>query len=188
MEILKPIFMKTIKQHFKARIVTLLGILLMVCPLVMNAQTKSKKVKSYNVWIKMIDHSKEKGILYAADETYIKIAKNRTSDDSNVKTIDPQTIDVIKIRRKGKVGNGALIGGLSGIGLSAIIGVSSDEGFFSKEESAAIAGILFVPLGTGIGALTGSKSEMIEINGNLNNYLNWLKLLQSYALNPTGNP
>ena len=174
--------MKTIKQHLKVRIVTLLGILLIACPMIMNAQMKTKKIKPYNVWIKMMDHSKEKGILYAADETYIKIAKNIASDDSNVKTIDPQTIEVIKIRRKGKVGKGALIGGLSGIGLSAIIGVSSEEGFFSKEESAAIAGILFVPLGTGIGALSGSKSQTIAVNGNLNNYLNWLKVLQSYTL------
>ena len=188
METYKPILMKTIKQHLKERIVKLMGILLIVCPLVMNAQTKTKKIKPYNVWIKMMDHSKEQGILYTADETFIKITKDKKLDNPNVKTIDPQAIDVIKIRRRGKVGNGALIGGLSGVGLSAIIGVSSDEGFFSKEESAAIAGILFVPLGTGIGALSGSKSEIIAINGNLNNYLNWLNLLQSYALKSTSNP
>lgn len=174
--------MKTVKIHFKIIVLLLFGILLF--PIAINAQTKSIKIKTYNVRITMLDHSKENGILYSADEEFIKISKNNSLDVSNLTTINAQNIDIIKIRRKGKVGNSALIGGLSGIGFSVMIGASAgDESFFTREETAALAGILFVPLGTGIGALTGSKSEFIAINGNLKNYLNSLKLIQSYSLN-----
>ena len=69
-----------------------------------------------------------------------------------------------------------------------LIGATTDDdNFFTREESAAIAGIVLVPLGTGIGALTGTKRELIPVNGNLNNYLRWLKIIQSYSLKSNAN-
>ena len=179
--------MEAIKTYLKTTAVLLFGLLL-VFPCEINAQSKTKKVKTYKIWITMMDKSKEKGILYAADEAYIKISKTNALDASNLTVIDAQNIDQIKIRKKGKVGTGALIGGLSGVGLSVLAGVSADtDGFFSQEETAMLTGILFVPLGTGIGAAIGSSRQNIAVNGNINNYLNWLKAIQSYSFHPNGN-
>ena len=175
--------MTTIKTQLKTLALMFFGFLL-ICPTTINAQNKAKKIKTYKVWVTMLDHSKENGILYAADEESIKISKNKSLDASNLTVIKAQNIDKIKLRRKGKVGNSAMIGGLSGVALSAIIGVSQNDGFFTKEESAAIAGIFFVPLGSGVGALIGTSSEIIVVNGNLKNYTNWLGTLQRYSLKP----
>ncbi|WP_242120517.1 hypothetical protein [Aestuariivivens sediminicola] len=178
--------MITIKTHPKTLAIIIFGMLLF--PINMNAQTKTKKIRTYKVWITMLDGSEEKGMLYSADEEFLKISKSNTLDESNVTAIHAGTIDVIKIRRKGKVGKGALIGGLSGIGASVLIGATTDDdNFFTREESAAIAGIVLVPLGTGIGALTGTKRELIPVNGNLKNYLRWLTTIQSYSLKSNAN-
>ena len=149
----------------------------------LNAQNNSNKIQIYKVWVKAMDGSKTKGILYAAEERSIKISKNNAFSDSNLIVIDREKIDVIKIRRIGKIGNGAWIGAASGAGVGLAIGLSTDSGEV-KSIIAPISGLFFGIIGTGVGAAVGSIKKKIQINGISERYISNLSFLQSVALVP----
>lgn len=174
--------MKTIKIS-----TVLMLFALILLPFVINGQNSGKEVKTHKIWVTLIDGSKEKGILYSSDLDGIKILNHNTLDVSDLKFVAVSHIDLIKIRRKGKVGQGVLVGALSGVGVGVLIGLASgddDPGIlsFSKEDKAAVGGITLGVLGTGIGALVASSKELIVINGSNENYLKKLEIIQSYAL------
>lgn len=175
-------------EIMKATSIILMGILLLYS-MGVQAQKITKKVKLHKVWISLTDSSKVKGVLYSADENAIKIAKNYSMDVSNLTSINYQNIDILKIRRKGKVGKGAWIGALSGVGAGIILGLidgDDEPGWFSytKEEKALALGIYLGVVGTGIGALIATKKEKIAINGDNQNYEKMLKTIQSYSFTP----
>ncbi len=175
-------------EIMKATSIILMGILLLYS-MGVQAQKTTKKVKLHKVWISLTDSSNVKGVLYSADENAIKIAKNYSMDVSNLTSINYQNIDILKIRRKGKVGKGAWIGALSGVGAGIIIGLidgDDEPGWFSftKEEKALASGIYLGVVGTGIGALIATKKEKIAINGDNQNYEKILKTIQSYSFTP----
>ncbi|MGB5317416.1 hypothetical protein [Eudoraea sp.] len=175
-------------ETVKATSIILMGILLLYS-MGVQAQKTTKKVKLHKVWISLTDSSKVKGVLYSADKNAIKIAKNYSMDVSNLTSINYQNLDILKIRRKGKVGKGAWIGALSGVGAGIIIGLidGDDElGWFSftKEEKALASGIYLGAVGTGIGALIATKKEKIAINGDNQKYEKMLKTIQSYSFTP----
>jgi len=166
----------------KAKALILLGVLFFFL-IGLKAQTTKQKVKTHKAWITLVDGSKVKGNLYAAGNEVVKLSKNNSFDFNDLTIIRAQDIQLIKIRRKGKIGNSILIGGLSGAGLSILLGATTnDTGFFTKGEVMVLSGILFVPLGVGIGALAGTKKESFNIGGNLKAYQLELKKIQSYAL------
>lgn len=149
----------------------------------LNAQNNSKTIQIYKVWVNSMDGSKTKGLLYSADEQSIKISKNNSLSNSNLIVIDSEKIDVIKIRRKGKIGKGAKIGAVSGAGFGVAIGMATDSGEV-KSVVATVSGLFFGIIGTGVGAAVGSIKKKIEINGNSELYLNNLSFLQSTSLVP----
>lgn len=172
----------------KTKLLTLLGVLLFF-PIGLNSQNKINKIKTHKVWITLVDGSKEKGILYSADGDFFKIMNNNSFDVTNLMSIEANKIEIIKIRRKGKVGKGAWVGALSGAGLGILIGFAAgddDPGFLSstKEEKAIGLGIALGVLGTGVGALTATAKKKIIINGKTLNYEQQLEEIQSYSLKP----
>ncbi|HEY9170570.1 MAG TPA: hypothetical protein VIN72_13840 [Lutibacter sp.] len=157
--------------------------------LIIGQNTKGN-IKVHKVWISMVNSSQIiKGNLYAVDESAIKIIDNESFDLSNLQLISPMQIEKIKIRRKGKVGKGVWIGGLTGLGIGVVSGlVSKDESDswfgFSPEEKAVINAIFLAPLGVGVGALIASKREVIIINGDVESYKRQMEILRSYSLVP----
>jgi len=153
-------------------------------------QNTKENIKVHKVWISLVNSSNIiKGNLYSVDENSIKIIDNESFDISNLQIIDPSQIEKIKVRRKGKVGKGVWIGGLTGIGIGVVSGLvssdDSDDWFgFSPEEKAVINGIFLGPLGAGFGALIASKKEAIIINGDIESYKRQMNLLRSYSLIP----
>ena len=91
------------------------------------AQSKSKKVKVYKIWITKMDGSEMKGFFYAADEQGITISRSITFDESDLLMVEAGNISLIKLRRKGAVGKGAGIGFLSGAAVGAIIGFAGGD-------------------------------------------------------------
>jgi len=152
------------------------------------AQRKNKKIKVYKAWVTMIDGSKPNrinGILYFADEDFIKV-KYKISGVYSVNAIDPRNIKKIKIRRKGKVGRGILIGAVTGIGVGAILGYSEKDQFFhTKESNAAAYGVTLGLLGVPIGASISSGKKRFVINGDIEKYREHLKTLQKYTIMPS---
>ena len=101
------------------------------------------------------------------DQDGKKISKGRIVSVTDTSLITgprekPVTIDVSKIgfiKTKRSAGNNILWGTAIGAGTGALLGVSSGDtegGFFSysKEEGAAIYGVLMMPIGAAIGAIT----------------------------------
>jgi len=153
------------------------------------AQSQHKKIKQYRVWITLMDSPKSnaiKGILYSADEDFVTF-KYKISDEYSVNTIDPNIIKKIEIRRKGKVGKGAVIGAVTGLGIGAIAGYSEGDDFlFSKETKAIFGGIAVGGFfGAPMGALLTTGKKKFEINGDIENYKRHLKSLQKYTIMPT---
>lgn len=149
----------------------------------LNAQNNSKTIQIHKVWVNTMDGLSIKGVLYSADEQSIKISKNTSFSNSNLIVIDSEKIDVIKIRRKGKIGKGAWIGAASGAGFGVAIGMATDSGEM-KSVVAIASGLFFGVIGTGVGAAVGSIKKKIQINGNSELYLNNLSFLQSISLVP----
>jgi len=177
------------KKSQKPIKIIILSIVLIICTNSF-AQNKSDKIKVYKAWVKLLDGSKAKGVLYAADSSGVKLSDGITSD--NLNTLSAEKIKEIRIRKKGRVGKGVWIGALSGATFGAIMGIASgdDEAgwfSFSKEEKAAMNAIGLGTLGAGIGALVATGKKKIIINGDLNNYKIQLGLIQSYSLNPNIN-
>lgn len=149
----------------------------------LQAQNTSKKIKPHKVWITLMDGIKVKGDLYSAEDVSIKIVENNSLDVSNLTAISNQKIDVIKIRRKGKIGKGAWIGAASGAGFGIILGLATeDDGWEGLVATAE--GIFFGAVGTGVGAGIGAIKKRIQINGNIDIYKSRLSEIQSYSLVP----
>ena len=150
----------------------------------LNAQNSSKKAKIYKVWVTTMDGSKTKGLLYAADEQAIKIAKNRSSSSSDLIVIDGEKIDLIKIRRRGKIGRSTWIGAAAGVGAGVIFGLAVDDGEGYGGIVTSASGLFFGLIGTGVGAGVGTIKKKIRISGNSELYRSNLSFLQSISLVP----
>ncbi len=160
--------------------------IVLMYPFILNAQ----KSKPYRVWIHQMDHTEVlKGFLYSVDEYSIKISKNRSDIDSaSVFVVDVKGIDLIKLRRKGRIGRGAGIGAASGALLGGIMGLADGDdepGWFSatKEEKAVGGGVLLAIPGAVVGAGVGAIKKKIVIDGNLENYKMHQQKLRAFALN-----
>ena len=161
--------------------------ILLCFPVTLQAQQKKNKVKTYKVWVTLIDGFEKNGILYAADEHGLKIMNAQTMDISDIMFVKASDINVIKLRQKGKVGMGALLGAAGGIAVGTAIGssVPKEEGFLSGiSNSMNVAGgiIIGTAMGTGIGVAAGSSKKVIQINNHLGVYKEQLPTLQSYSI------
>ena len=166
----------------KTTVLTLFGILFFLT-LGLNAQKKTKKIKAHKVWATLVDGTNPKGILFSADDEGIKILNQNSLDTTNLITINAINISVLKIRKKGKLGNSALIGGLSGMGFGALLGLAGgDGGYIDQGGMIAFGGVFFGTIGTGIGALVGTKKETIYIFGKMERYKTQLEIIKSYTL------
>lgn len=150
----------------------------------------AQKSKPYKVWIDQMDNSNViKGFLYSVDEYSLKISKDKTGlDSTSVIIVDAERINLIKLRRKGRIGRGAGIGAASGALLGGILGLADGDdepGWFSatKEEKATGGGILLAIPGAAVGAGVGAIKKKIVIDGNMENYSMNLDKLRAYALN-----
>ena len=164
--------------------ILLLLVFLMPFSYGLNAQSSEKTTKVYKVWLTKMDGSKTKGVLYSADDQSIKIAKNKIFGSSDLIVIDGEKIDLIKIRRRGKIGRSTWIGAASGVGFGVLFGLAVDEsdGYGGLVTSAS--GLFFGLVGTAAGAGVGTIKKRIRISGNSEIYSSNLAYLQSISLVP----
>jgi DNA-binding beta-propeller fold protein YncE len=150
--------------------------------------TTERKQNYYKVWVRKSGGIFYRGILYSADENGVYVTGKNSENGYLIK---PNEIISIKVRRKGKVGKSALIGGLTGFVLAgglAYLTYQEQDCFMcnilysSKGEAALFYGIPFGLLGTGVGALVSTKKEIFIINGDTEIYLTLLNRLNEYTL------
>jgi hypothetical protein len=142
----------------------------------------TQKVKTYKVWVALVDQQEVKGTLYAANEEGLVIL----GEDLNQLKFVPENIRAIKVRRAGGPGKGAWIGAVSGFAAGALVGAASASGssggdIISDDVVSIGSGFLGAPIGALIGFGVGSGKTTYRINGNRDTYNYFLPKLQEYA-------
>jgi len=110
------------------------------------------------------------GYLYDATDTSLIVSSSMTliEDQSTIKlnmlSVPVADIKKVRLRKKGSVGKGYLIGTSIGIGTGIIIGLAASGTGFEVFAAAGTLGIVGSILGTPIGAIFGTKRFRIEGN------------------------
>lgn len=158
------------------------------------AQKTNVENKTYKVWVTKTDHSKiVKGTLHNVEQESISVFDNR----SDIAVINASDIETIKIRKKGKVGNGILLGTLAGAAAGGIgglvsgddpdttkdlliIGTVTFEGTKASEKAVGAASILGISGGI-VGAIIASKKEKFHVKGDVLKYQSIIDKLKTYS-------
>jgi len=146
------------------------------------AQEKATKNRKYKTWIKKTDKTRLIGRLYDVEDTKLRISGFKAeSSQFNYIDIYAHEIEKIKLRRKGQVALGALIGLAAGFTIGYL--TAKNNNYFD-EDSVDLAFGFFIGLtsGAGIGAIMGGAIKIkIPINGSESKYRANLPRLKSYA-------
>jgi len=142
-----------------------------------NAQSieKPEKIKPYRIWV--IGEEKVEGLLYDTTDSSIFIIRNvkvwKVQEEANIYEIKIKNVNKVKLRKKGRVKGGAIVGfiiGGSGFGTFAGFVAYSFDGK-SAVPGATMAGIAIGGVvGAGIGSLLGSIKKSYNIQYSLNIY------------------
>lgn len=148
---------------------------------------EQEKLKTYKVMVKKMDGTRVRGYFIKADNNGITVDVSKRFEEDGLVVITAADIAKIKLRRKGSVTRGALMGLAAGGALGAITGYADGDdtgGFFSlsKETKAAVLGTFFGLCGTVIGAVIGTSRKKFYIYGSNDTYRKELPILQQYDL------
>lgn len=167
------------------------------------AQQSTKKPSIYKAWAGNIDR-KVVGALYEVTDSSLKISNSMNLahyETGEFKYVDvyARDIETIKLRRKGRIGRGILIGAISGFFTGAIIGlIAGDDdcesevglaSFFchafatTAEQKALSTGAFLGVTGGLVGAVVGSIKIKIPINGTPDNFASNRKRLMRLSIN-----
>jgi len=164
-----------------------------------NAQDTIQKKKVYRTWISLNRESfKTKGFLYEIKDSSVLVSssvviQDYSTDRFSAFKLQINDIETIKIRGKNSIGNGVLIGAITGFIVGGLIGFISGNDppcpqgswicfRFTAGEKALLAGIPLSIGGAGIGALIGSVKIKIPISGSIDNYNKNKNTLTKYSL------
>lgn len=164
-----------------------------------SAQDSSSRIKIYTAKIKCFENKKLiKGPLYDFNDSTIILINAR----SKAEVIDYQlqfneiqinNIDRMKIRRKGKIGSytilGALIGGSAGVAIGYSQGDNEPpcgdwmtKPCWTAGDKAVLLGIPLTLVGGITGALIGTHSKRIDIDGKHENIIINQEILSKYSI------
>ncbi|MCO5723362.1 hypothetical protein [Robiginitalea marina] len=145
----------------------------------------AQRVRTYKVWVTLLDKTNIRGTLYAANQDLFVIL----GEDLAKLGFSPESLQEIKVRRRGKVGKGAWIGALSGAVIGGTAGLAGgDVGFIDAEAIGAGYAILGATIGVLTGMAISSGKEVYIINGDRNVYKSLLPELQQYAPEKVSKP
>lgn len=147
-------------------------------------KSKAKK-KKYKVWVTLLNRTdKVKGFLYAVNDSSIVVSASSdlvtdqyTASLNN--SIAIANIKKIRLRKKGNVGRGYIIGTSIGI-VTGILLASGEGDGFTTFAVAGMMGIVGSVVGTGVGSLSGTKRYTID--GNQENFLTYRQELKTLSL------
>ena len=150
----------------------------------------TKKVK-YQVWVYSKSNTTFMGSLYQTGDSSIVVAATKKQFYSNTTALEQfpvNQINELKIRKRGQVGKGALIGVGSGILLGALVGRLSytpcDNCFldFGPGFSTMGGAILGIPVGALVGIAAGSVRSSYPISGKQSNYASQREKLKQFSI------
>ena len=144
--------------------------------------------RNYRSWIKLNYKSPVmEGMLQQINDSSIQLLRIdhfpvRNKKD-NLTTISTSSIESIKVRRKGSIGKGMLIGGVTGAIIGALVSMSVANQN-DKSTGIYVYPIMITGCGVGLGALFGSIKIKITINGNQDNFNYSKQELTKYSNHP----
>jgi uncharacterized protein (TIGR02145 family) len=157
----------------------LIAVLVLSNLAVMHAQsTIPGPKKLYRTWVTVQGNTKKvKGALYEVRDSAIVLSGSYEKTDYfkgkyNLTKLDVRDIQAISVRRNNAVGRGILFGGLSGIVLGGVVGLTATvPGGDDKEQGAAkgvsaiVLSIMTGTIGAMIGAALGPIRTQVSVNG-----------------------
>lgn len=154
--------------------------------------TTTSNTKRYKIWLTLNNEPlKSKGILYQSKESSILIApfvnNRQLLSEKYLVEFQIKNIETIKLRKNKKIGNGILIGAITGLAVGGLIGLISGDDppeqwfAYTAGEKAIIIGTTFAIGGAGIGAALGSIKIKVPINGNYAVYKKNTNKLRKYS-------
>lgn len=143
----------------------------------------TKKPVRYKTWVTMMDNSSTiSGSLRIIEDSSIWVY-----DYNKKKTIsiNVDKIDIIRLRKKNRVGNGIFLGAATGFLIGGIIGLASGDGpsgqgYNSASNKGIFYGTLFAIPGAIIGGISVSAKFEIPIRGSRLNYSIEKRNLEKY--------
>ena len=172
---------------FIALLVT--GLFFLFNPQSGNAQstTEFPRIKKYKVWVKRYRSGTIKGYLTDVQKDTVKIAMSEASVKYAYAhiAIPVNQIEVIKVRRWGKVSRRILLGMLAGFGAGAAFGAHliryDFSSYFSVPFVVILGGLAVIPGGI-IGGMSGLNRIDFPIRGDKKYYESHRALLSAYIL------
>ena len=153
------------------------------------------RVKLYKTWIGQYSTPhKMKGVLYDLSDSAIRVSnslhlRDYPAGNYTVSNVSIKGIEEVKIRKKGNVGKGFMIGTAAGLLVGGIFGYKayinhdpSGINILSAGGEALFVTGLFGVLGAGIGGTIGSFKISIPINLSQENYNQHKSYLKKYSL------
>lgn len=173
--------------------------LLFIFQLSVNCQQIPEKFSIYKVKLQCFEKEKSiKGVFYDFNDSTIILIDTKSKDDIinyrvQFKKIPTSTINSMKVRRNGKVGTYAILGGLAGATTGIILGLAegddeppcgwwSDGGCMTAGDKAALYGIPLFIVGGIIGAIAGIPNKNFEIQGKTENIIKNRKKFEKYSI------
>lgn len=150
--------------------------------------SKERKVKrkKYKVWLTLINQpGKVEGYLYAVNDSSLVVSSTSEIMKDEVSAtlsnaIAIANISKIKLRRKGSLWKGYIIGTSIGIGTGIILGAAGGGEGTEILAAAGMLGIAGSIIGTPIGGISGTKKY--NISGNQEIFLNYQQELKTFSL------
>ena len=124
-------------------------------------------VNPYKVWV-VLDENRTpiQGYLtqLKSSSLVVKTFPNRSKTNPSIVELGIQRVEVLKFRRKGKIGRGALTGAFAGLLAGFVVGTSSSD--FMPATAGLLVGGAGAAAGGIIGTIVGSVRVSIPIRGN----------------------
>ncbi len=182
------------------RFINVIAFIAFCCLNSLSAQDPTPKIKIYRTWITLNSEPfKMEGVLYELKDSSILVSSSVVMQDYSLDKLEVAdlhitNIEIIKTRINSSVGDGALIGVITGFAVGGLIGLTKGGDspcapadwfcyfqFSTAFEKAIFYGAGLAVVGAGIGASVGSIKVTIPINANINNYNRHKNKLRKYA-------
>ena len=180
-----------------SRLLCVSALIVLCCLNSLNAQDTVPKIKIYRTWVYLKSEPFiTEGVLYQVNDSSVSVSNSLVKKDYSrgsfkVENLHINDIETINIRKKNSVGKGVGFGAMAGFTTGAIIGWASGDDppcsemaclRYTAGQKAVISGIAIAFLGAGIGALIGSASIKIPINGSFSKYNRNKNKLRKYSI------
>jgi len=150
----------------------------------------SPRLNIYETWI-ILKHDQGiiRGVLYEVRDSSLLLAKSKNDLDSGLfdfklTEVRFQDIDLVKIRRTGKIQRGIIAGSALGFGttLGILINIGgNDLGLFFRLVTAIYIGIPAAATGGVAGILVGSIRDRFPVYSNMNNFNMYKGWFEDYS-------